>query len=170
MCIIFCILQSINQLQKVAAEDAHKLCCSIGMRLLSFETKEETETARQFFQQISELNSLFLSLFYGCIFLLDLSGLTEFWTSAVHIDCHFRFKWCATGGTLLRNDSRWQAKRIIFSVLWVAKIFLIGLPPVQISTQRINFVCTQPLTFLRLPLNQFYGMVPVQLQKMLYAR
>jgi hypothetical protein len=76
------------------------------MKLLSFETKVDTDNVRLFLQKIGE--SPLLATVSSSYFFLGISGIAGFWISAVHIDCHYRFKWCGTGGALLRNDSRWH--------------------------------------------------------------
>jgi hypothetical protein len=37
---------------QLSGDDAHKMCCSIGMKLVSFETKADTDNLRMFLKQI----------------------------------------------------------------------------------------------------------------------
>jgi hypothetical protein len=92
---------------QLSGDDAHKMCCSIGMKLVSFEAKADTQNLRMFLKQIGLVKNISRSCY--CL-LLGISGSAGIWINAVHTDCHYRFKWCGSGGTLLRNDSRWQAK------------------------------------------------------------
>ena len=37
---------------QLSGDDAHKMCCNIGMKLVSFETKADTDNMRKFLLQI----------------------------------------------------------------------------------------------------------------------
>lgn len=98
---------------------------------------------------------------------IEIGGNVDIWTSAVQTDCPYKFKWCGTGGTLQRNDSRWQSTRYILKRPMFTFFSILGAPLVRTCTQRINFVCTHLLIFLILARNQLSWMTLVHPQNVL---
>ncbi|XP_059484456.1 uncharacterized protein LOC132201914 [Neocloeon triangulifer] len=71
---------------------ANTMCCRLGMQLVSIEDDAKMRC-------IYELNKNDTLLKYT----------SEFWTSGTQLDCNFRYKFCSSGASILRNDTKWLA-------------------------------------------------------------
>ncbi|XP_059481673.1 uncharacterized protein LOC132200308 [Neocloeon triangulifer] len=73
-------------------DKALEMCCKLGMELVSI----EDDAKMKCIFEINNNNSL-------------LKYTSEFWTSGTQLDCNFRYKFCSSGASILRNDTKWLA-------------------------------------------------------------
>ncbi|XP_059482049.1 macrophage mannose receptor 1-like [Neocloeon triangulifer] len=75
---------------KLSWSRALEMCCKLGMELVSIEDDAKMKCIYE-----TNANDTLLK------------QTSEFWTSGTQQDCNYRFKFCSSGASILRNDSKW---------------------------------------------------------------